>query len=173
MTSSFPAASSAPPSTVTTTRTASNNQLNRISATNPNQQTSSRFKPTYDNRRFSTMFKHLINDLHNLSISSNSKVAPKLSRIEVVPLPSARLTLQQPISSPGTFYNNTTSSSSQFLVPAGSILDPLVIGRNRPAPLPPPTVRNAIHRNAVSLNTLPVNQQNGTMARGRSQNSGT
>jgi len=171
MTSSFPTASSAPPAS-TTTRTASNNQLNRTSATNSNQQTSSRFKPTYDNRRYfnvQTPYKRS----SQLPITSNPKITPSSSRIEATPLPSARLVLQQQISSPGRLQNHQQQSSSapQFVAPAGSILDPLVVGRGRQAPLPPPIVRNVIHRNAVSLNALPVNHQTGTMTRGRSQNS--
>ncbi len=175
MTSSFPTASSAPPAT-TTTRMASNNQLNRISATNSNQPSSSRFKPTYDNRRYSnvqTPFKRPSQPPTN----SNQKLAPPLSRIDVAPLPSARLILQQQVSSPGRLQNQQQqqqqqpSSSAQFVVPAGSVLDPLVIGRGRAAPLPLPIVRNTIHRNAVSLNALPVNHQSGTIPRGRSQNS--
>jgi hypothetical protein len=175
MTSAFPMAASAPPTT-TTIRMATNNQLNRISATNSNQQTSSRLKPTYDNRRYSnaqTPYKRP----PQLPISSNPKVVSSpLSRIDVAPLPSARLVLQQQVSSPGRLQNyqqqqQQSSSSPQFVVPANSVLDPLIIGRGRPPPLPPPIVRNAIHRNAVSLNALPVNHQSGTMTRGRSQNS--
>lgn len=171
MTSSFPTASSAPAATITT-RMVPNNQSNRISATNSNQPTSSRFKPTYDNRRYSNAQTPYKRPSHP-PMNSNSKLAPPLSRIEVAPLPSARLILQQQVSSPGRLQNQQQqpSLSSQFVVPAGSILDPLVIGRGRPPPLPPSIVRNAIHRNAVSLNALPVNHQSGTMPRGRSQNS--
>ncbi len=172
MTSSFPTTSSAPP-TATTTRTVTNNQVNRASATHVHQATSSRFKPTYDNRRYSnvqTPYKRTA----QLPITSNPKIAPPLSRIEVAPLPAARLVLQQQISSPGRLQNHQQQqsiSSLQVVTPGGSILDPLIVGRSRPAPLPPPTVRNAIHRNALSLNALPINHQSGTMARGRSQNS--
>jgi hypothetical protein len=170
MTSSFPTASSAPPTT-TTSRMVLNNQLSRISATNSTQQTSSRFKPTYDNRRYSnvqTPYKRPSQP----PVTSNSKGAPVLSRVDVPPLPSARLILQQQISSPGRLQQQQLPSSPpQFVVPAGAILDPLIVGRGRPTPLPPPAVRNAIHRNAVSLNALPTNQQNGTLTRGRSQNS--
>lgn len=168
MTSSFPTASSAPPAT-TTTRMISNNQLNRISATNSNQQTSSRFKQTYDNRRYAnaqTPYKRP----PQLPINTNSKLPPSLSRIEIAPLASARLILQQQVSSPGRLQNQQQQPPPQFVVPANSILDPLILGRGRPTPLPPPIVRNAIHRNAVSLNALPINQ-NGAAARGRSQTS--
>jgi hypothetical protein len=169
MTSSFPVASSAPPTT-TTSRMVLNNQLNRTSATNATQQTSSRFKPTYDNRRYAnvqTPYKRPSQPPN----SSNSRIAPILSRVEVPPLPSARLVLQQQISSPGRLQHQQPSSPPQFVIPSGAMLDPLIVGRGRPPPLPPPSVRNAIHRNAVSLNALPINQQNGTMTRGRSQNS--
>lgn len=170
MISSFPTASSAPPTT-TATRSVPNNQFNRISATNnSNQQTSSRFKQTYDNRRYSnvqTPYKRPA----QLPISTNTKLVPPLSRIEIAPLPSARLVLQQQVSSPGRLQQQQQQiQSPQFVIPTNTILDPLIIGRGRPTPLPPPVVRNTIHRNAVSLNALPVNQ-NGTSARGRSQNS--
>jgi hypothetical protein len=168
---SFPVTSSAPPAS-TTTRTVVNNQFNRILATNSNQPTSSRLKATYDNRRYAnvqTPYKRS----SQLPINSNPKIVPSLSRIEVGPLPSARLILQQQTSSPGRLQNPQQQSTSapQFVVQAGAILDPLIVGRGRPAPLPPPTIRNSIHRNAVSLNALPINQQNGAMTRGRSQNS--
>ena len=170
MTSSFPTTSSAPPAT-TSTRLVPNGSFNRVSVSNSNQQTSSRFKSNYDNRRYSnvqTSYKRPT----QLPITSNPKIVPPLARIEVAPLPSARLVLQQQVSSPGRLQQQQQSlSSPQFVVPIGSVLDPLVIGRHRPAPLPPPTVRNAIHRNAVSLNTLSTNHQNNTTTRGRSQNS--
>jgi len=168
MTSSFPTTSSAPPNTVTATRTAANNQLNRTSGTNPNQQTPSNIRLTYDNRRYAnnqTSYKRSSQP----SISSNSKVVQKLSPIDVAPLPAARLTLQQQTSSPSRLQHQT-SSSPQFLVSTGSILEPLVVGRSRPAALPPPNVRNAMHRNAVSLNTLSLNQPSKTTTRGRVQN---
>jgi hypothetical protein len=168
MTSSFPTASSAPPAT-TTARIASNNQMNRVSAATINQQTSSRFKPTYDNRRYSniaTPYKRTF----PTPLTSYQKNAPVLSRIEVAPLPSARLVLQQQISSPGRLQQLSSPLPPQFVVPVGSILDPLVVGRSRQTPLPPPNIRNAIHRNAISLNALPVNNYNGIMTRGRSQN---
>ncbi len=171
MTSSFPTTSSAPPAT-TTARIITNNSFNRVATMNANQQVPPRFKPVYDNRRYSnvqTPYKRS----SQAPIGSNSRMAPPLSRIDVAPLPSARLVLQQQISSPGRLQNHQQQSisSPQFIVPVGSVLDPLVIGRTRPAPLPPPTVRNAIHRNAVSLNTLSTNHQNGATLRGRSQNS--
>ncbi|CAF0953594.1 unnamed protein product [Rotaria sordida] len=172
MTSSFPLVSSAPPSTITN-RITSNNQLNRISATHSNQSTSSsRFKTAYDNRRYSNVQTPYKRSLQ-YPITSNPKLTPTLSRNETSALPSARLVLQQQISSPGRLQHlqRQSSSSPQFVTQVGSILDPLVVGRTRPPQLPPPTVRNAIQRNAVSLHTLPINQQNGTMTRGRSQNS--
>ncbi|CAF4184874.1 unnamed protein product [Rotaria sp. Silwood2] len=172
MTSSFPLVSSAPPSTITN-RMMSNNQLNRISATNSNQSTSSsRFKSTYDNRRYSNVQTPYKRSLQT-PITPNSKVTPTLPRTETSTLPSARLVLQQQISSPGRLQHlqRQSSSSPQFITQVGAMLDPLVVGRTRPTPLPPPAARNAIHRNAVSLNALPINQQSGTMTRGRSQNS--
>ncbi len=170
MTNAFPTTSSAPPSTTTTARVITNNSFNRISAMNANPQTSSRFKPSYDNRRYTnvqTPYKRPSQPPMN----SNSRMVPQLSRIDVAPLPSARLVLQQQISSPGRLQHQQSNSSPQFVVPFGSVLDPPVVGRSRPPPLPPPTIRNAIHRNAVSLNTLSTNHQSGTMIRGRSQNS--
>ncbi|CAF4023873.1 unnamed protein product, partial [Rotaria magnacalcarata] len=171
MTSAFPTIASAPPSTVAS-RMMSNSQLQRTSIANANQQPSSRFKTTYDSRRYSnvqTPYKRPLQPAMN----SNSKVAQTLSRIEVAQSPSARLVLQQQLSSPSRLQHiqRQSSSSPQFVTQVGSMLDPLIVGRNRPTPLPPPAVRHGIHRNAVSLNALPINQQNVTMARGRSQNS--
>ena len=162
--------SSAPPATITY-RTTSNNQLNRISATNSNQQTSSRLKATYDNRRYSnihTTFKRSLQP----SITSNTKIVPSLSRVETGTLLSSRLVLQQQVSSPGRLqHQQRQSSSPQFPLAGSSILDHLATGRSRPTPLSSTTIRNAFHRNAASLNTLPMNLQNGVMTRGRSQNS--
>ncbi|CAF3423867.1 unnamed protein product [Rotaria socialis] len=171
MTSAFPTIASAPPSTVAS-RMMSNSQLQRTSIANANQQPSSRFKTTYDSRRYSnvqTPYKRPVQPTMN----SNSKVAQTLSRIEVAQSPSARLVLQQQLSSPSRLQHiqRQSSSSPQFITQVGSMLDPLIVGRNRPTPLPPPAARHGIHRNAVSLNALPINQQNVTMARGRSQNS--
>lgn len=171
MTSSFPVVSSAPPSSVTG-RMMSNTQLNRVPASNAHQQVSSRFKTTYDSRRYSntqTPYKRSVQQ----STNSNHKATPTLARVEVAPLPSARLVLQQQTSSPGRLQHQTqqSASSPQFPLSNNPMLDPPNIGRIRPAPLPPPTVRNGIHRNAVSLNALPINQHGGVLVRGRSQNS--
>ncbi|CAF1154826.1 unnamed protein product [Adineta steineri] len=171
--STFSNTFSGPPSTVRITRTASNNQLNRASETNFNQQTSSRLKLTYDNRRYSnTEYKRTSQPTMN----SNLKVTPKLSLVEVVSLPPAHLILQQQVSSPSRLQQQHSSSSPQFVIPSSSVLDPLVLGRYRPAPLPPPptttTNRNTLPRNAVSLNALPFNQQNKTVTRGRLPNTG-
>ncbi|CAF3661224.1 unnamed protein product, partial [Adineta steineri] len=173
MSSTISSTSSAPASTVTINRTTSNNQLNRASGTNSNQQTSSRLKLTYDNRRYSnTQYKRTSQPTMN----SNLKVIPKLSPVEVVSLPPAHLILQQQVSSPSRLQQQHSSSSPQFVIPSSSVLDPLVLGRNRPAPLPPPptttTNRNTLPRNAVSLNALPFNQQNKTVPRGRLPNTG-
>ncbi|CAF1426553.1 unnamed protein product [Adineta ricciae] len=170
-----PATSSAPPSTMTVTRTASNNYLNRTPGATSNQQAASRAKLNYDNRRYSTIqYKHTSQP----SMNSNLRVAQKLSPIEAVSLPTARLVLQQPLSPPSRLQQqqqqSTSSPSLHYIAPSNSALDPLVIGRNRPTqPLPPPIVRNTIHRNTVSLNAFPTNQQNKTTAstRGRLQNS--
>ena len=174
MTSAFPTTASAPPTT-TNARIITNNSFNRISAMNANPpQTSSRFKQPYDNRRYTnvqTPYKRPSQPPANLN--PNSRMAPPLSRVEIAPLPSARLVLQQQVSSPGRLQHQQQQSAStpQFVVPINSVVDPLVVGRSRPAPLPPPTVRNAIQRNAVSLNTLSSHHQNGAVIRGRSQNS--
>ena len=81
--------------------------------------------------------------------------------------------LQQQISSPGRLqtHQQQSTSSPQFIIQTNPITDQIVVGRGRSGPLPPPVVRNSIHRNAVSLNALPINHQNGIIPRGRSQNS--
>lgn len=178
MISSFATTSSAPPTTTSAanTRMVSNNTFNRTTSINSNQQTSARLKSTYDNRRYSNV-QSTYKRSTQPSITLNPKNVSPLARIEVTTHPSARLLLQQQISSPGRLqHQQQFMSTPQMVVPAGSILDPLVIGRTRQVPLPPPppttTIRNAIHRNAVSLNALSTNQQNGlTSTRGRSQNS--
>lgn len=179
---SFVTSLSAPPVTTTTSssttnRMMSNNAFNRTTTTmnsNQQQQTASRLKSTYDSRRYSNIqstFKRPTQP----TLTSNPKNVPPLARIEISSHPSARLVLQQQISSPGRLQQQSIPTSP-MVVPSGSILDPLVIGRTRQVPLPPAppsaTIRNAIHRNAVSLNTLSTTQPNGlTSARGRSQNS--
>lgn len=171
MTTNLPASSSAPPAT-TSARIITNHSFNRISAMNANQQTAARFKNTYDNRRYAsiqTPYKRS----SQLPVNSNQKVVSSSSRMDIAPSPSARLVLQQQVSSPGRLQNHHAQSMStpQFVVPTGSMLDPLVVGRGRTTLLPPPSVRNTIHRNALSLNTLANHPQNGAMTRGRSQTS--
>lgn len=171
MTSSFPTVTSAPPN-IATTRTMSNNQLHRTSTMNSNQQASSRFKTTYDSRRY-TNLQTPYKRASQPPVPSNSKTPQALSRIEQAQLSSARLVLQQQLSSPSRLQSvqRQSSSSPQFATQVNPVLDPLNIGRHRPTPLPPPAPRNGIQRNALSLNALPVNHHNGTATRGRSQNS--
>ena len=171
MTSSFPASSSAPPAT-TTARIITNSSFNRISAMNANQQTSARLKATYDNRRYAnvqTPYKRPTQP----STNAHQKLVSSSSRAEIAPSPSARLIFQQQISSPGRLQNHHVQSisSPQFTLPASSTLDPVIVGRARPPLLPPSSVRSPMQRNALSLNTLANNPQNGITTRGRSQTS--
>lgn len=171
VTTNLPASSSAPPAT-TSARIITNHSFTRISAMNANQQTPSRFKNTYDNRRYmsiQTPYKRLSQP----PVNPSQKNISSTSRTDIAPSPSARLVLQQQVSSPGRLQNHHVQSMStpQFAVPNGSTLDPLVVGRGRTPLLPPPSVRNTIHRNALSLNTLVNHPQNPGMPRGRSQTS--
>ena len=174
MTSSFPTASSAPPAS-TPSRLGSNNQFNRVST---NQQNTSRLKSGYDNRRYSNVAPSSKRPVQP-SITPNPRSVPVLSRIEMGVLPpppsshQQHLGLQHQMSSPGRLQRQTVLSpgSSPLIVPVTTMAEPMGPNRTRPGPLLPPNVRNAIHRNAVSLNTLSSNNQSGTMNRGRSQNS--
>lgn len=171
MTSSFPATSSAPPGT-SATRVVANSPFTRILTSNANQASAQRGKAAFENRRSSnvaTPYKRT----PPAPITSNPRNTSILSRIEMVPLPATHIGLQQQMSSPGRLQRQPplSPSSSQYVLPATALLDPPFAGRSRAAPLRPANIRNAIHRNAISLNALAMNNQNGTTARGRSQNS--
>lgn len=168
MTASFPTTASAPPASSTPSRLTSTNQFSRVTT---NQQiSSSRLKSNYDNRRYSHVTSSAAKrSIPQASITPNPRSVPVLSRIEMGAIPAHQLALQHQMSSPGRLQRQTALSSvgsAQLMIPTTNN-DPLNSNRSRPGVLPPANVRNAIHRNAVSLNALSTNPSN---IRGRSQN---
>ena len=166
MTSSFPLTSSAPAAT-SASRLASNPQQSRTSLNPPS---STRSKATYDNRRYTNPQKRNSQP----PLTSNANSVPVFTRVDVAPLPQPSAGLRHQMSSPGRLQRmQPTANASQYSIPTASLLDPVTIVRSRAAQLPQNNNnKGAIHRNAISLNTLATNHQSGSsMARGRSQTS--
>ena len=149
-------------------RLAATNAPSRIVPSSTNPQNSSRLRSTLDHRRYSTVVAAASNKrTTSSSINPAVRLATDSSRSDVGPH------LEQPASFPIQLQRPKQQSfvSLQFAMPTGSSPDPLVAARNRPLPLPATTARNTPHRNALSLNTVPMNNRQASTMRGRSQNS--